>query len=127
MELFKEIIIPILTLLIGGGVVALFTLPEVKKAKQIENEDSLVARWQDSNDKFISQNKDLLDANSRLEEKEREDFDKIIELTKENVALRAIACYTRKCPERNPPLGSLNDNCDCCDGVCIKKSADAKG
>lgn len=109
-----ELIIQILSLLLGGGgLVALFLISERKTKAQMENINTAIAEWQ----KIVSQNKnDLSEAQTRAREFQElymVQFDINTRLRQELddrntriAVLTLLRCRKYKCIDREPPYGS---------------------
>ncbi|MCI2107990.1 MAG: hypothetical protein LKK12_01565 [Bacteroidales bacterium] len=116
-----QIIIQILSILLGsGGIVALFLVAEKKAAAQLRNTDKIDDKWQ----RLIEQKeKDYSFLNSRYEDATK----KIEKLYDDNSQLRTslddintecavgriLRCNRIKCDDRQPPFGTddnLNSN-----------------
>lgn len=109
-----ELIIQILSLLLGGGgIIALFLISERKTKAQMENINTAIAEWQ----KIVTQNKsDLAEAQTRAKEFQElyiVQFDINTKLRQELddkntriAVLTLLRCRKYKCIDREPPYGS---------------------
>ena len=103
---WTQIIIGLISAVFGGGLTAVFLLPQSRKSKELENEQKAIDQWREayerSEQESIAKQK-LID---RVFADYRKSQERAITLSADNVMLRIFKCDCINCPNRKPPMGS---------------------
>lgn len=105
-------------LLTGGGALSLLYYKENRRAKQIDNEKSVVEEWREIAEERKARCDELKESLGRKDAKidalykENSELRKRNdELSSANTALSILKCKVLGCDKRQPPFGK-NENCE---------------
>lgn len=114
-EFIIDHVTELLSVILGGGVVALFTIPETKASKRLDAAERVLAKYEPLLQKLEKENTELRSEIATLREKVAVQSSTIVELKTKihtmeiiNQEDRALRCEKTACPKRMPPFVKEN-------------------
>lgn len=114
-EFIIDHVTELLSVILGGGVVALFTIPETKASKRLDAAERVLAKYEPLLQKLEKENTELRSEIATLREKVAVQSSTIVELKTKihtmeiiNQEDRALRCEKTACPKRVPSFVKEN-------------------
>lgn len=114
-EFIIDHVTELLSVILGGGVVALFTIPETKASKRLDAAERVLAKYEPLLQKLEKENTELRSEIATLREKVAVQSSTIVELKTKihtmeiiNQEDRALRCEKTSCPKRVPSFVKEN-------------------
>ena len=96
----------IISFIVGGGLVAVFTIPQKIRAERLANDGTVASQWKELAEKNEQKNEQKSTKIDTLSAKINKLQDEVTRLGIENARLKIFKCATIGCMDRKPPFGS---------------------